>query len=110
MTISKKVEELYVGGGTCAEIAHELSLSRQHVSRLVGLLPRGIMTSWDVYVARTDLHLSQQAFAERIGVGIMTVSRWERGLARPSAVVEKRIRALVDGGMRSLHDRRVPVA
>lgn len=32
---------------------------------------------------RTRLGLSQQSFAELIGVGIATVNRWEMGRARP---------------------------
>ena len=33
---------------------------------------------------RADLNLTQQAMAERLGVTRVTLSKWERGRARPS--------------------------
>lgn len=37
------------------------------------------MTSAELLAARHRLGLSQAALAERLGVGMMAVSRWERG-------------------------------
>ncbi len=43
---------------------------------------------------RDALGLTQQQFADRLGVSSQTVSRWERGEARPSEPTLARIRAL----------------
>lgn len=38
--------------------------------------------------ARREAHLSQAAFAERIGVGRQALASWEAGAARPGDLVE----------------------
>ena len=43
---------------------------------------------------RKRLKLSQPTFAAKVGVAEMTVSRWERGRARPSKLALARLRAL----------------
>jgi transcriptional regulator with XRE-family HTH domain len=45
--------------------------------------------------ARLVKGMKQAAFAEMFGVDTSTVSRWERGLAKPSAQVMRRIREIV---------------
>ena len=37
----------------------------------------------DVVRLRTRLGLSQEKFAEKLGVDVSTVGRWERGLRKP---------------------------
>lgn len=43
------------------------------------------MTAEQILALRTALGLSQVQFAQLFGVHFMTVSKWERGLAPPSA-------------------------
>lgn len=45
---------------------------------------------------RGELGLSQQSFAERLGVGIATVSRWERGSGKPSKLAMARVNQVAD--------------
>lgn len=40
---------------------------------------------------RNQLGLSQQSFAVKLGVGIATVSRWETGKTKPSALASQRL-------------------
>jgi DNA-binding transcriptional regulator YiaG len=42
------------------------------------------MNSIEIKSLRKKLGLSQQVFATRLGVGIMTVHRWEKGTCKPS--------------------------
>ena len=44
---------------------------------------------------RKKLGLSQQAFATKLGVGIMTVSRWERGICEPSNMAMEKIKSII---------------
>lgn len=44
---------------------------------------------------RRKLGLSQQAFATKLGVGIMTVSRWERGICQPSHMAIEKIKSII---------------
>ncbi|MCH7914196.1 MAG: helix-turn-helix domain-containing protein [Deltaproteobacteria bacterium] len=37
----------------------------------------------DVVRLRTRLSLSQEKFAQKLGVSVWTVSNWERGLSKP---------------------------
>jgi DNA-binding transcriptional regulator YiaG len=41
------------------------------------------MTSEDIKDLRTQLGMSQQAFAASLGVSFATVNRWENGKAKP---------------------------
>jgi len=50
----------------------------------------------EVRELREKLNLSQQSFAERLGVGIASVSRWERGAGRPSKLAMMRVNQLAD--------------
>lgn len=45
---------------------------------------------------RQELGLSQQSFAERLGVGIASISRWERGISKPGRLAIMRINQLAD--------------
>ena len=45
---------------------------------------------------RTRLALSQAQLAELVGVHAMTVSKWERGVAKPSAHQRRLLQALAD--------------
>lgn len=44
--------------------------------------------------ARDQLRLSQQAFADRLGISFSTVNRWEQGHHVPNRVTIKAIEAL----------------
>lgn len=46
---------------------------------------------------RRQSRLSQQALAAFLGVGQRTVSRWERGVDRPSSALQERLDALIGG-------------
>jgi len=50
----------------------------------------------EVKELREKLNLSQQSFAEKLGVGMASVSRWERGASRPSRLAMLRINQLAD--------------
>ena len=43
---------------------------------------------------RQQLGLSQQLFATKLGVSIMTISRWERGICKPSNMAIERLRII----------------
>ena len=47
------------------------------------------MTKQEVKQLRVKLGLSQQEFATKLGIGIMTVSRWERGITKPSRMAQR---------------------
>jgi DNA-binding transcriptional regulator YiaG len=44
---------------------------------------------------RNSLGLSQQQFAQKLGVGLMTVSRWERGKSKPSHLALEKIKKII---------------
>lgn len=46
---------------------------------------------------RLKLGLSQEKFAQKLGVSISSVSRWERGISRPSQLAERRLNRLNRG-------------
>lgn len=52
------------------------------------------MTAAQILALRKHLGLSQAAFAARVGVHSMTVSRWERGTVRPSTDTVRMLRRL----------------
>lgn len=49
----------------------------------------------DIKEIRIKLGLTQEAFASMLGVSFTTVSRWERGLGKPSPMAQKNIQNLV---------------
>jgi molybdopterin-binding protein len=51
---------------------------------------------------RTKLDVSQKELAELVGVHAMTVSKWERGVARPSAHQARILEALASAGAKGL--------
>lgn len=50
------------------------------------------MTGSEITALRTKLNLSQVEFAQLFGAHFMTVSKWERGRAYPSAYQEALLR------------------
>lgn len=61
---------------------------------------------------RTRLNLSQKELGRILGVHVMTVSKWERGLLRPSDHQKRILRALTDAaeqGLRSSPGARDPI-
>lgn len=52
------------------------------------------MTSADVVAIRRRLGISQQALAERLGVAVTTVSRWETGRSAPRGAAHKALARL----------------
>ena len=55
---------------------------------------------------RERLALSQKELAQILGVHVMTVSKWERGVAEPSEHQHKILRALGDAGTNGLRASR----
>jgi DNA-binding transcriptional regulator YiaG len=51
------------------------------------------MTPAEITRAREELHLTQRALAERLGVSANTVNRWEAGTVTPPAY----LRIVFDG-------------
>ena len=52
----------------------------------------------DVKEIRKKLGITQQELAYQLGVGVITVSRWERGSAKPSRLARKELARLVAKG------------
>ena len=55
------------------------------------------MNSEQIKTIRTQLRMSQQAFAAALGVSFATVNRWENGKAKPQKDRIDRIKALIHG-------------
>src|SRR5580658_5591129 len=55
------------------------------------------MDSEQIKIIRTQLRMSQQAFAAALGVSFATVNRWENGKAKPQKDRIERIKALRHG-------------
>ena len=55
----------------------------------------------DLKLLRSRLGLSQRQLAELVGAHAMTVSRWERGVLRPSSHQEQLLRSLLRASERS---------
>ena len=53
------------------------------------------MDSEKIKIIRTNLRMSQQAFAAALGVSFATVNRWENGKAKPQKDRIDRIKALL---------------
>lgn len=49
-----------------------------------------------IKIKRNELKMTQSALAEKLGVDIMTVSRWERGRQEPSIETLKKLAVLFD--------------
>lgn len=49
-----------------------------------------------VSTLRKRLGLSQEKLASQLGMTIMTVSRWERGISKPSPLALKQIQQLLE--------------
>ncbi len=49
----------------------------------------------DIKEMRIKLNLSQEALAHILGVSYHTISRWERGLSKPSPMALKNIKAIL---------------
>ena len=56
------------------------------------------MTYEEIKQKRIDLGLSQQKFAEKLGVTVRTISRWERGVSRPSPLAIMGIKRILENG------------
>ena len=50
----------------------------------------------DIRIIRKDLNLTQEQFAEKIGVAFCTVNRWEKGRSRPSKLALREISKLIN--------------
>lgn len=57
----------------------------------------GRLTPREIVALRKDAKLSQAAFARELGVGRITVSRWENGQQLQSSVYDRLIRSLMIG-------------
>ncbi len=55
-------------------------------------MPKG--QEYPVRELRERLGLTQEDFAREVGVSMMTVSRWERGIARPTKLAIKQLDVL----------------
>jgi DNA-binding transcriptional regulator YiaG len=53
--------------------------------------------SWSLAIRelRQQLHLSQERFAQRLGVSFQTVNRWESGKTNPSPMATKLIQQML---------------
>lgn len=54
-----------------------------------------LMGKIDTRIIREKLKLTQEEFAEKIGVAFCTVNRWERGHSKPSKLALKEITKLL---------------
>ncbi len=63
-------------------------------SLMIGIKSRIHMRANEIKRLRKDLGLSQQKFAEKIGVGIATVSRWEKSLTKPSPLAAAKLETI----------------
>ena len=63
------------------------------------------LPDWSIQLqeARYLLNLSQQELSVKLGVVSTTVSRWERGLARPRAIYLQHLQELVEEAQHSGH-------
>ena len=53
------------------------------------------MVDMDIKKIRKSLSLTQEAFAEEVGVAFSTVNRWEGGRRKPSKLALRRIEELL---------------
>jgi putative transcriptional regulator len=59
------------------------------------------MKSSNIRVIRKDLNLTQEQFAEKIGVAFCTVNRWENNRYKPSRLALKQIKELIQNFKKS---------
>lgn len=53
-----------------------------------------------LYEMRRQMRLSQTELANKLGVSLFTISRWERGICQPDSPKHiNRIRRMLEGGM-----------
>lgn len=55
---------------------------------------------------RTEMGLTQEELARRLGVPLRSYIRWEHGETRPSILARKRIKRIMGVEMRKEHDGR----
>ena len=51
----------------------------------------------DVREVRSKLKLSQEKFAQLMGVTLGSVARWEKGSVKPSPLAIERLKVIVEG-------------
>jgi len=54
------------------------------------------MTAQEIKALRKSLGLHQKEFANRLKVDTITVSRWERGIQKPSPVLIRKLERLMN--------------
>ncbi len=59
------------------------------------------MTPEEISYIRKKLNITQEKFAQLLGVTLNTVGRWERGLSKPSPLALTRIESLRNGQLNS---------
>ena len=67
------------------------------------------MTSSELLTIRTHLNLSHAGLAEKLGVHVTTISRWERGLRKIPKPVIRLLLTLQNEGVRTPPKSDVPV-
>jgi DNA-binding transcriptional regulator YiaG len=55
----------------------------------------GIITAEEIKKLRKQLGLSQESFAQLVGVSFQTINRWERGIFKPSRLAVDKIASLI---------------
>lgn len=100
--LSRKVKgeliELDIDAGLCDECAHNPAKLTRELRRLFNDAYRakhGLVTTYEIRKKRTDFGLNQRDFARLIGLGEITVARYESGFI-PSKANSLRIRQLND--------------
>lgn len=59
------------------------------------MVPRKIKSGKDIRHEREKLRLSQEKLAQILQVSVFTLSRWERGVIEPSALVLRGIKGFM---------------
>lgn len=49
----------------------------------------------EIIELRKKLNLSQEKFAQKLGVSVMTVRRWEAGINKPSYLAQRQLEILL---------------
>jgi len=60
------------------------------------MLPADEITGSEVLALRRQLNMTQERFAQEIGVTVSSVNRWERGVIQPSRLARRAIQALIE--------------
>ncbi|AUB82576.1 helicase-related protein [Candidatus Thiodictyon syntrophicum] len=66
------------------------------------------MSPGDILKLRQSLHLTQQQFADRLGVSFVTLNRWENGQTRPSALGLEKLRQAAAEALAGATDAATP--